>query len=407
MERREFIRRAVVGLGAVAIGGRLSAAAPADPKVEHRHEVPPMSYVRFGRTNLAVSRLVHGSLHTTRERLPLLAALYDGGVNFFDTAWRYGGGRSEEAFGEFFGQAGRRDKVFLASKVDIRDQLKAGRGAYEEAVKQTETSLKRLRTDRLDMLMLHGCTTLIDWIDHPEWLRACDDLKRQGKVRFIGVSEHAKPAEVLQKMAASGRYDMAMIAFSVTRGEWGGLSRTDRKSIEPALEVARKADLGIVVMKAAMQADQIVGEAPDPRLKKSGYSAWQLCYRWVLDVPNVHAVVSGMTNMTHVEENLKVPGMSLASADRRALERLAARSSVCGFCGTCLDACERGVAVQDILRFHGYWRHGYREAARADYAALAAGERADACRDCGACESACPRRLPIRRLLREAHDALA
>jgi len=407
MERREFLRRTVVGVGAAALGGGLGRAAAGEPKVERRHERPGMTYARLGRTNLAVSRIVHGSLFTNMERLPLLAALYDGGVNYFDTAWKYGGGRSEEAFGAFFSRGGRRQNVFISSKVDIRTQLRAGQGAYEQAMKQTETCLRRLKSDHVDIMMLHGSTTLIDWVEDPEWLRAAEDLKKQGKARFIGLSEHAKPAEVLTRAAACGKYDVAMVAFSLVKGKWGSLGRTDVTSMEPALAAARKADMGIVAMKVAARANEIAAATSDPKLKKPGFSIQQLCYRYILGVPGVDAVVCGMTNMTHVRENLKVPAIDLAAGDVRRFRDIAAASRVCGFCGTCLDACPNGIAVQDILRFHCYWRNGYRAAARAEYAALPPEQRVPACRGCGTCEEACPMRVPIRRRLREAHHVLA
>jgi len=407
MERRQFLRCAAAGVSAAVMGSALPKVWAAEPQVERRNERPGMTYARFGRTNFMVSRIAHGSLHTNRERIPLLARLYEGGVNFFDTAQHYAGGRSEEAFGEYFSQDGRRKNVFIATKVDIRAELKAGRNVYERTLQLAEQSLKRLRTDCVDILMLHGCTTLIDWVTQEDWLRACDDLKKQGKTRFIGVSEHAKPAEVLKLMAECGHYDAAMVAFSLIRGEWDGLSRTTIQAMGDSLKLAKEKDLGIVVMKAAMKAEDIVAGVSEPRLKKQGHSPYQLCYRYVLGVPGVHAVVCGMANMTQVDENLAVPKIELAAAQIEDLRRAAACSGVCGFCGACLDACPSGVAVQDIQRFHGYYIHGYREAARADYAALAPEQRATACRGCGQCEGICPGRVPIRRRLKEAHDALA
>jgi len=405
MERRQFLCTAAAGVGAALVGP--SATWAAEPKRERRHEAAGMVYTRFGRTNLNVSRIVHGSLHTNRQRIPLLARLYEGGVNWFDTAWKYGGGRSEEAFGEYFSHDGRRDRVFISTKVDVRPQLRAGQGVFDAVMKQLETCLKRLRMDGVDMLMLHGCTTLVDWIDNPEWLRAADACRKQGKARFIGFSEHAKPAECLAKAAACGRYDLGMVAFSLAKATWGSLGRADVASMRPALDAARKADMGVIAIKTAVEADRLVKDHDDPRLHAEGYSPQQLCYRYILDVPGVHAVACGMTNMTHVEQNLKVPGIRLAAADAHRLERRARQAGLCGFCGTCLDACPNGIAVQDIIRLTAYFRNGDRRTARAAYAALPAPARADACRGCGTCEAACPGHLPIRQRLEEAHHALA
>ena len=407
MERREFLRRAVAGVGAAALGGGLSGAAAGQQGLERRNERPGMTYARLGRTNLMISRIGHGSLYTNMERIPLLDRLYEGGVNFFDTSHIYGGGRSEEAFGEFFGRNGRRKNVFIGTKMYLLAQMKAGKGVYAKAMDLADSALRRLKTDHVDIMMLHGCTTLIDFVENPEWLRAAEDLKKQGKARFIGLSEHAKPAEVLTRAAASGKYDMAMVAFSLVKGKWGHLGRADTKSMEPALAAARKADMGVVAIKAAARAEEILAATADPKLKKKGFSIHQLCYRYVLGVPGVHAVVCGMTNMTHVEENLKVPAIETTAAEVDRFRDVAAASRACGFCGTCLDACPNGIAVQDILRFHCYWGNGYRSAARAQYAALPPNQKATACRGCGACEDACPMGVPIRLRLREARHALA
>ena len=407
MERREFLRCAAAGIGAAMIGGGFSRSLAAEPKLERRNERPGMVYVRFGRTNLAVSRIIHGSLHTNRDRIPVLAKLYEAGVNFYDTSHVYGGGKSEEALGEFFADAGRRRNVFVCTKMNLIPELKAGKGVYEKAMALAEGSLKRLRTDWVDIMMLHGCSTLIDWVENPEWLRAAEDLRKQGKIRFVGISEHAKPAEVLNRAAACGRYDCAMVAFSIVKGDWGSLARSDKQSMDPALKVAKEKDLGIVAMKAALKAEEIVANASDPNLKKKGYSPYQLCYRYVLGVPGVHAVTCGMSTTAHVTENLAVPAIEIAAGQWQGLRQAAAASGVCGFCGTCLETCPAGLAVQDILRFHGYLIHGHATAAREQYAALPPHQQFPACRDCGRCEAACPGRVAIRQKLRAAHAVLS
>jgi len=407
MERREFLRFAAAGIGAAVVGGGLSPTFAAEPGLERRNERPGMVYVRFGRTNLAVSRIVQGCLHINRDRIPVLAKLYDAGVNLYDTSHVYGGGKSEETLGEFFADAGRRKNVFICTKMNLIPQLKAGQGVYEKAMTMAGAALKRLRTDCVDIMMLHGCSTLIDWVENPDWLRAAEDLKKQGKIRFVGISEHSKPAEVVQRAAACGRYDCAMVAFSLVKAEWGGMARTDMPSMDPGLKAAREKDLGIVAIKAALKAEEMLAKTTDPKLKARGYSPYQLCYRYILGVPGVHAVTCGMSTLAHVAENLAVPAIELAAAEWQGVRQAAAASGVCGFCGTCLGVCPGGVAVQDILRFHGYASHGHVAAAREAYAALPPESQAPACRDCGRCEDLCPGRVPIRRQLRAAHAALA
>ena len=111
--------------------------------------------------------------------------------------------------------------------------------------------------------------------------------------------------------------------------------------------------------------------------------------------------------MTHVTENLKVPGISLSFEDRKALERSALAARVCGFCGACSDACPAGVAVQDILRFNAYLHDGQANEAIVHYRSLPPDKRGRACSGCGKCEALCPSRVPIRKLMKEAENALA
>ncbi len=404
MDRRGFLQAAAA---AGSLAAERGAGAPKKPAPERRNEKPGMTYARLGRTNLMVSRIAHGSLHTNMQRIPLLAKLYEGGVNLYDTSHIYGGGRSEQAFGAFFGRENRRKNVFISTKLDMRRELKAGKGVYRRAMAGIDAALRRLRTDHVDILMLHGVTTMVDHLDDPEWLRALDDMKKRGKIRFTGFSEHQKPAAVLRRAAASGKYDVGMVAFSLVKATWGILGRADLTSMGPALAAARKADMGIMVIKAATRAEQIVAAAREPRLKKKGFSPYQLCYRYILDREGVDAVTCGMSNMTHVKENLAVPAIELSAGRKRDLEGGVAAARVCGFCGSCTDACPNGVAVQDIMRFNGYHGHGYRAAARSGYRSLPPAAAAGACRDCGACEAACPARVPIRAIMKETRRVLA
>jgi len=173
-----------------------------------------MKTYRMTNTDLEVSVLAYGCMHLGRDWAPggdrakatrLIAAAREGGINFFDHADIYARGRSESAFGEVLAQSpGLRDQMVLQSKVGIRfkdDPQPGAPGRYDfsaEHIHRTvEDSLRRLQTDRLDILLLHRPDPLVE---PEEVARAVDALHRSGKVRYFGVSNHS-PAQIrlLQK----------------------------------------------------------------------------------------------------------------------------------------------------------------------------------------------------------------
>lgn len=149
-----------------------------------------MKKIRLGGTGPEVSAIGLGCMRISALDVTaasnLIATAFEEGINFFDHADIYGGGRSEELFAEAFNMLpATRDKVILQSKCGIR------RGYYdfskEHIIESVEGSLKRLDTDYLDILLLHRPDTLME---PEEVAEAFESLKHQGKVRYIGVSNH-------------------------------------------------------------------------------------------------------------------------------------------------------------------------------------------------------------------------
>lgn len=149
-----------------------------------------MKSIQLGGTGLEVSAIGLGCMRLakldTAEAKKLLLSAIEEGINFFDHADIYGGGRSEELFAEAFGMLPfSREDVVLQSKCGIR------RGWYdfskEHIITSAEASLKRLNTDYLDILLLHRPDTLME---PEEVAEAFELLKRDGKVRYFGVSNH-------------------------------------------------------------------------------------------------------------------------------------------------------------------------------------------------------------------------
>jgi predicted oxidoreductase len=166
-----------------------------------------MERMRLGRSPLMVSRVALGCMRLSDDPLRAKAtvrAALDQGINFFDHADIYGQGLREETFSAIWeGAPGLRERVFLQSKCGIRSAGDTGPDAparydfsYEHVVHAVQGSLRRLKTDYLDVLLLHRPDALVE---PEEVARAFDELQRKGQVRFFGVSNHtAAQIQLLQ-----------------------------------------------------------------------------------------------------------------------------------------------------------------------------------------------------------------
>jgi aryl-alcohol dehydrogenase-like predicted oxidoreductase len=163
-----------------------------------------MLYRPFGRTGETISAIGMGGFHlgksalTDAEATRLMHAAIDRGITFMDNCWDYNKGRSELRMGEALDQGGYRDRVFLMTKVDGRTK--------KEAADQIDTSLKRLRTDRIDLVQHHEILRF----DDPDRvfaeggaMEAFTEAKQAGKLRYIGFTGHKHPRIHLQMLAVA------------------------------------------------------------------------------------------------------------------------------------------------------------------------------------------------------------
>src|SRR5512145_2520396 len=159
-----------------------------------------MEYRNLGRTGVKVSPVCLGCMNlggrsNEKDSLQIIARALDAGINFIDTANVYGHeplnfnigrGRSEEIIGKALQQSGRRDEIILATKAHFSmGNDPNAQGSSRHILAQCEASLRRMRTDYIDLYQLHHPTNDVP-ID--ETLRALDDLVCSGKVRYIGSS---------------------------------------------------------------------------------------------------------------------------------------------------------------------------------------------------------------------------
>ena len=212
MNRRSLLQNAALGVVAVTASDSLlssdaaeaatSVGMPPLPKTIRRGDIP---YRTLGKTGEMVSLIGVGGFHIGKQSeeaasIRLIHAAIDGGINFMDNCWDYHDGLSELRMGKAL-SGGRRDKVFLMTKIDGRP--KSG------AAKQIDESLARLKTDHVDLLQFHEILRYEDpdRVFGPDGaIHAALEAQKAGKVRFIGFTGHKNPNIHLQMFGVADEH---------------------------------------------------------------------------------------------------------------------------------------------------------------------------------------------------------
>jgi predicted aldo/keto reductase-like oxidoreductase len=286
--------------------------------------------------------------------------------------------------------------MFLATKFCTpQGHLRQGVSSVQDYMDAVEGSLRRLQTDRVDLVHIHSCNSVARLLD-PNAHEAFDRLKEQGKVRFLGVSTHTPNLEEVANAAIdSGRFDVMMLAYH--HGAWPKLGEI--------VERAASEDMGIVAMKTLKGAKH----RGLFELRPEADSYTQGAFKWVLGNPNVSCLVISFFEPQHVDEYLYASGKQLTDADLAILEKYdkAIAGTHCfPHCGACLDSCPEKLAINDVLRHRMYFEdYGWEAEALRLYSAL--DKQGDVCVGCSApCAGACPHGVPIQERTTETHGML-
>ena len=212
-DRRDFLETAgLVGAG-LALSNFLLGVEP--PQLTLSNTGPDrIPRKPFGRTKetasvIGIGGYSLGDAPSLKEAIAIVHEAVEAGVTFFDNAWEYHDGKSEEWMGQAL--KGRRDKVFLMTKVCTHGRDK------EVAMKQLEESLKRLQTDHLDLWQVHECV----YDNDPERhfakggvIEALDEAKKAGKVRYVGFTGHKSPAIHLRMLSYNYPFDSVQMPLN-------------------------------------------------------------------------------------------------------------------------------------------------------------------------------------------------
>jgi predicted aldo/keto reductase-like oxidoreductase len=374
LSRRDFLRRAAVLAGTAAgVGAFAPHVSAAKPKAEQ------MKYRLLGRTGLKVSELAMGD-----GLVPLIHRAIDLGVNYFDTAPSYGEGSHERMLGRAL--QGRRSEAIIATKWYG--------GSADKLVKQVEGSLKRLQTDHVDIIQIHGADDVESIESEARW-EAFNRLKEAGKVRFNGFTFHPEAVKLVEVAIRSGRYDTMLCFYSALQS----------LEIGEAIHAAARAGVGVVATKTLQPA--VEGKASEALMNLRG-NLHQKALQWALLDQSVTAALVGITDFDQFEVAYTAVTSPMTLAEREEFERAVAQLAVgtCHLCGRCLGECPAGVRIADVMRCLLY-HDGYRDVAKARDTYRSLPVNASACADCAECPVTCPWQVTIRPRLERAHAVLA
>ncbi|HEX5216711.1 MAG TPA: aldo/keto reductase [Vicinamibacterales bacterium] len=266
----------------------------------------PIPRRAFGRYADQVSILGIGGYHlgdvgTIREATRIIHAAIDAGINFLDNAWEYHDGESEDRMGRAI--SGRRDSVFLMTKVCTH-----GRDAAV-ALRQLEQSLRRLRTDHLDLWQIHECVYYNDPDRHfarGGVVEALDRAKAQGKVRYVGFTGHKDPDIHLRMLAHDYPFDACQLPLN-------GFDATFRSFQSRVLPELAKRNIAAIGMKSL---------GGDGRVIKKRVARIEDALRYAMSLP-VCTTVSGIDSMRVLRQNLRIASdfTPMSTDERRAYER--------------------------------------------------------------------------------------
>src|SRR5579864_1769715 len=403
ISRREFIQSgtlAGLGVGLATLAGPVSAAIPPTPQVRR--------YAPLGRTGMKISDVSFGADRLSPGQEDLVRHAFDRGINYFDTAGTYRGGDSEKTLGHAL--RGMRDKVFLTSKTLAEPDTR--KDAMMQAL---EGSLRRLQTDHVDVYFNHAVNDVAR-LKNPEWYEFAEAAKKQGKIRFTGMSGHAGHlTECLDYALDSGKFDVILCAYNFGQDPrfyqrfLGGFDMVARQPDLPrVIDKAKERCVGVVVMKTLMGA-----RLNDMRpYERDGATFAQGAFRWVLSNRNVDALIVSMNSRDLIDEYLGASGSRVVREEDLPLLGRYARLNGASYCkhacNACEGACPAGVAISDVMRTRMYAvDYGDMRMARDEYATIAT--NAQACLTCTAkpCANACPHGLKIDALTTPTHRFLS
>jgi len=376
-----------------------------------------MQYRTFGRLDWKPSALGFGAMRLPTidgdpgridepEAARMIRFAIDHGINYVDTAYPY----HQETSEPFLGRAlldGYRERIRLATK--LPSWKVEGKGDFDRYL---DEQLERLRTEHIDFYLLHGLNAG-SWAKIRDFgvLRWAEGALADGRMGHLGFSFHDKYEVLKEIVDASDSWTFCQIQYNLMDVEYQAGTR--------GLEYAASRGLAVVVMEPlrggllARNVPPAVEKMWDSAPRKRSPADWAL--QWVWNHPEVSVVLSGMSTMEQVKQNVASAGQSgpgtLGDEELELVARVRDKYRElgripCTDCQYCLP-CPNGVNIPRVFEIYNDAKiYGDEESARISYAWLEEEQRANLCLECHECLEKCPQQIEIPDWLSKAHELL-
>ncbi len=396
MKRRDFIINSVLTLGGSAI---LTTGCSDKKIIKTQGQVAKRKF-----KNLDIPLLGFGCMRLPMDGSKVDMAELDRmteyamnhGANYFDTAYMYVDGLSEIAIGKVLKKYSREDFI-LADKSPIYKM-----NSRSDVRKIFDEQRKKCQVDYFDFYMCHNINqNTVDQYKQVKMVEELDKLKQEGKIKYLGFSFHGTP-EILKDVVDDYKWDFAQLQINYL--DWDVVNAHEQYNIVQNLNIP------VTVMEPLRGGGLVnLSEKAMAKLKENypDETTAQFGLRWAASQNNVITVLSGMSNLKQMKENIAtfenftpMSPEEIKVADEIAKIIQSQGEINCTACKYCMEVCPRGINIPAIFALYNQYK--VTKSAfhlKLYYETLSDSEKADKCIKCGLCNKNCPQNLPIPELL--------
>ena len=379
--RREFLKKSILGISGAAL-------LPLNMKmgmvgVTIKSGQPELPFRVLGKTGIKTPLISMGTSGATASGF--IRAAYEAGIKLFFSATYYGEGNNERLVGE--GLKGLSRDSFVVGTAVPPEGLDMHTGQFmngfdpQAYMKKAEESLKRFGLDYVDFFLFPFAGKR-EMMLNEGVLKAMEQLKKDGKTRFVGIASHSDTEEALLAAVDSGIFELAMIGYNY--------KTINKEAFHSSIEKAARAGIGIVAMKTTAGASE----------KKSGPPLnTDAALKWVLQNENISSIVSGMSSFEELQKNMAmIQNIKMSDQELKDLNLTGLYHEpglYCQQCKKCIPQCPHSLDIPTIMRSYMY-AYGYKNTAQAWHTMSGVEVSGKTCDKCDVCNVNCTAGFDIK-----------